>query len=826
MKLISATAAIGGVLLLTFGAAGVSPRADAASPSSETGPIPDLRVVAVSSERAAPDGADLTGVVQAYCAGCHNDRRMTGNLSLSDFDVAHAAEEAPTAEKMIVKLRAGMMPPPGARRPAGDTLQALVEMLEATVDRAAAGRPTPGRRTFQRLNRSEYARSILDLLDLEIDAGDYLPLDTKSENFDNISEAQLLSPTLLDAYLNAASEISRLAMGDVDATAAERVYAVSGYVSQMERVEGAPFGTRGGVSVVHNFPADAEYVFRIVFEHTTTGEGFFGAIARGETVEVSVDGEPVATLEVDRWMTIGDPDGISMHTDPVRVPAGPHRVTAAFLKRFEGPVEDLLSPHDWSLADRHTGINGYGLTALPHLKELGIGGPFDATGVSETPSRRRIFSCRPATPAEARACAREIVERLAVEAYRRPVDARDVEGLMAFYDDGAAEGGFETGVRKALQALLSSPHFIFRLEATPADVAPGQAYPLDGLALASRLSFFLWGSPPDDRLVALASEGRLSDVEVLRAEARRMLDDPRSEALAKRFAAQWLRLQDLYKVRPDPNFYPNLDENLADAMHRETELFFNSLVREDRGMLDLFTADYTFVNERLADHYGIEGVVGRSFRKVEYPDAARRGILGHGSVLTLTSHANRTSPVLRGKWIMEVLLGTPPPPPPPGVPDLEETEGAADGRELTTGERMALHRAAPTCNSCHQYIDPIGLALDNFDVTGKWRIRENGMPLDTRGELYDGSPVENPADLREALLSRPTPLIRTFTQNLMAYALGRRVEYFDQPTVRAIGRRAAEEDLAMSAFILGVVESDAFRMKAAPAAVEDDDPQR
>ena len=820
MKLISSAAGIGGLLILALGLAGPSLRPEAAASAPGTGTADP------SHPLAAPAEIDPTAVVQSYCVGCHNDRRMTGNLSLGDFDVAHAAEEAATAEKMIVKLRAGMMPPPGARRPGGDTLLALVEMLEGTVDRAAAGRPAPGRRTFQRLNRSEYARSILDLLDLEIDAGEYLPLDTKSENFDNMSEAQLLSPTLLDAYLNAASEISRLALGDVRATAAERIYAVSGYVSQMERVEGAPFGTRGGVSVVHHFPADAEYVFHIVFEHTTTGEGFFGAIARDETLEISVDGEPTATMAVDRWMTIADPDGISMRTDPIRVRAGPHRVTAAFLKRFEGPVEDLLSPHDWSLADRHTGINGYGLTALPHLKELGIEGPFDASGVSETPSRRRIFSCRPATPAEERPCAREIFERLAAEAYRRPVDERDVEGLMAFYDDGAADGGFESGVRKALQALLSSPHFIFRLEPVPPGVAPGQAYVLDGFALASRLSFFLWGSPPDDRLVRLASEGRLSDVEVLRAEARRMLDDPRSEALATRFASQWLRLQDLEKVHPDAFWFPDYDQQLADAMTRETQLFFQHLVREDRPFLEFFTADYTFANERLARHYGIEGVVGREFRKVEYSEGTRRGILGHGSVLTLTSHANRTSPVLRGKWIMEVLLGTPPPPPPPGVPDLEETEGAVEGRELTTGERMALHRAAPTCNSCHQFMDPIGLALDNFDVTGKWRIRENGMSLDTHGELYDGSPVENPADLRESLLSRPTPLIRTFTQNLMAYALGRRVEYFDQPTIRAIERRAAEKHYAMSSFILGVVESDAFRMKAAPAAVEDDDPQR
>ena len=473
----------------------------------------------------------LTDVVRRYCQVCHNDALLTGNLSLAGFDVERAPSRPETAEKMILKLRAGMMPPPGMPRPAGDTLVALVEELEARMDAAAQAEPNPGGRTFQRLNQAEYARSIEDLLNLRIDAGDYLPPDTKSANFDNISEAQLLSPTLLDAYMNAANQISRLAIGNPGAQPAERTYTVSGYVSQSERVEGAPYGTRGGVSVMHHFPADGAYRFRIVFEHTTTGEGFFGQIARFEQLEVSINGERVALLDVDQWMHISDPEGISMRTGPVFVRAGPQRVTAAFVKRTEGPVEDLMSPHEWSLADRHTGISGYGLTLLPHLRDLVIGGPYETSGVSETPSRQRIFTCRPASAEESEPCARDILARLAGKAYRRPLLERDIAPLMAFHRSGAEEGGFEAGIRTALTAILASPHFVFRMEEAPADLQPGQTFRIGDVDLASRLSFFLWGAPPDDQLMALAREGALSRDEVLEAQTRRMLADPRAASL-------------------------------------------------------------------------------------------------------------------------------------------------------------------------------------------------------------------------------------------------------------------------------------------------------
>ena len=809
----SLTAAVLGVPLVLVGltaatssarheAARGTARAMVASPAVEAGPAPGVPL------------DSLTMVVLRYCVVCHNDVALTGNLTLQAFDVTAAPQMAETAEKMIVKLRAGMMPPPGMPRPGPDTLLALVEALETRIDEAAAANPNPGSRTFQRLNRAEYSRSIRDLLTLDVDAGDYLPLDTKSANFDNIADVQMLSATLMGAYLTAASEISRLAVGDPNAGASSTTYTNPGYTTQWDRIEGAPRGTRGGISVVHNFPADGEYVFKMAFEHTTTG-GFYGQTAKDEQIEISVNGERVALLDVDRWMHTSDPNGVNMETDPVFVRAGPQRVSAAFIRQFEGPMEDLMSPHDWSLVDRQIGVSGYGVTALAHLKDLVVNGPHNPTGVSETPSRRKIFTCRPTSPGEELPCAEEIISQLGLRAFRRPLTDSDLDALMSFYEAGAAEGGFETGIRTALHAILASPDFVFRFEEPPTGVEPGQSYRIGDIDLASRLSFFIWATPPDEDLMALARQGELSNPGVLERQVRRMLADPRSEALGPRFVAQWLRLQDLEKVHPDRLMYPDFHQQLADAMRRETELFFNSLVREDRSVLELLTADYTFVNERLARHYGMPNVTGSHFRRVTYPDDKRRGLLGHGSILTLTSHANRTSPVLRGKWVMEVLLGTPPPPPPPGVPDLDETEGVKDGRFLTTRERMEQHRSNPVCQSCHRFMDPIGLALDNFDVTGKWRIRENGMPLDTRGELYDGTPLNSPADLRRALLKRPEALIRNFTANLMAYGLGRRVEYYDMPTVRAIAREAAANDNRISSFILGVVQSAAFQMSRA-----------
>ncbi len=812
MRRIAAPAAL---LVLLLAAAGLSVDATARTPAQQTAPSRGA-----APDHASLDHAALTGVVQRYCRTCHNDRMLTGNLSLEDFDVAAAArtpEEAERTEKMIRKLRANMMPPPGVRRPGAETLLALVETLETEVDEAAAANPNPGHRTFQRLNRYEYERAVEDLLGLRIDAGDYLPLDTMSANFDNIADVQMLSATLLDGYLRAATEVALLAVGNPDAQPKQTTYSKSRAYSQWDRVEGAPYGTRGGFSVLHNFPADGDYLFTMAFQHTTTG-GLSGSTIRNEQIEISIDGEPVALLAMDQWLRTSDPNGVYLEVEePIFVRAGPRRVSAAFVRQFEGPVEDVLAPHEWSIVDTEIGDLGYGVTALPHMRDFIIDGPYDVTGVSETPSRQRIFTCRPTSPATERPCAEEIINRIATRAYRRPLTDTDVADLLTFYEAGRRDGGWETGIRTALQATLASPDFVFRLERPADDAEPGRNYRISDAALASRLAFFLWAGPPDEELIALAADGKLSDPQVLDAQTRRMLSDPRSESLATRFAALWLRLQDMDQVQPDAFWFPNFDRQLADAMRRETELLFDSLVREDRSFFDLFTADYTFVNERLARHYGLPNVAGPQFRRVRYPDDRRRGLFGHGSVLMLTSMANRTSPVLRGKWVLEVVLGTPPPPPPPAIPDLDETATVIDGRALTTRERMEIHRTNPTCNACHRFMDPLGLALDNFDVIGKWRIRENGMPLDTRGEMWDGTQVSTPQGLRAALLDLPIPLARTFTENLMAYALGRRVEHYDMPTVRAITEAARADGYRMSAFIRGVIDSPAFRMQRAEA---------
>jgi cytochrome c553 len=793
--------------------ASAAPKPASAQKPAATAPRPAASHAAVSSAQKANE------VIETYCTQCHNEqgKSKTANLSLVSFDVSRAAANAETSEKMIRKLQAGMMPPPGMKRPDAEAYAALIKALESRVDAAAAANPNPGSRTFQRLNRAEYARAVEDLFGLTVDAGAWLPLDTKSANFDNIADEQALSPTLLEGYLNAASAVSRMAIGDRNAPAIDATYSNPIYVSQhpWDHVEGAPYGTRGGMVLDHVFPADAEYVFEITF---TSGDN-----TRFEDVDISINGERVALMQYENGPA-GGADGrgaVAMRTDPILVRAGQRRVAAAFVRKLEGPYEDLIRPHEWSFAGGGSG--GSGITTLPHIRDVIIKGPFRPTGISETPSRKKIFTCRPTAPGEERPCARTIVSKIGGEAYRRPLSAADVDRLMPFYDKGAAKGGFEAGVRMALEAVLASPRFIFRLETSRETPKPGVMYRVGDVDLASRLSFFLWGTPPDDDLLAIATRGELGTARALERQARRMLADPRAEALGSRFAYQWLRLQDVDKVRPDPNFYPNFDENLAEAMRRETELFFNDLVREDKSVLDLFRADYTFVNERLARHYGFRGIAGEQFRRITYPDDTRRGLLGQGSMLVQTSYANRTSPVLRGKWVMEVLLGTPPPPPPPLVPLLDETAEAKDGKMLTTRERLEIHRKDPTCNSCHRFMDPIGLALDNFDVTAKWREHENGQPLDTHGDFYDGTKVSTPAELSAALLKRPVPLVRTFTENLLAYALGRRVEYFDQPTVRAIARAAEANDYKMSSFILGVITSDAFRMKRSePTATTDE----
>jgi hypothetical protein len=779
---------------------------------------PAQPAMAVAHKPAPPQAATAPqpDVVKQYCTGCHSEKGKAGGLSLVAFDAAHPDQQPEVAEKMIHKLRLGMMPPPGARRPAPEVLSALVTSLETKIDSAASLRPTPGRRTFQRLNRAEYQRAVHDLLDVDVDVNAFLPPDTLSAGYDNVADVQTFSATLMEGYLRAASKIASLAAGDRTASASETTIKIPRTQSQNIHIDGTPWGTRGGLAVTHTFPADGEYSFRVMLHGTPTGELFGSVWSRSEQLEISINGARVALLDIDPHMSETGKSGLNLVTPRIHIKAGPQHIAAAFIQRFEGPVDDLVAPIDYTLADTEYGDSA-GVTALPHIRDFSITGPHRVTGVSDTPSRRRIFICRPTTEADEIPCARKIIQNLAGDAYRRPSTNEDVESLMTFYADGRKGRDFEAGIKNALQALLASPKFVFRFEAEPSTVKPGQVYRLADLDLASRLSFFLWQSAPDAELQKVAAANTLRAPGMLEKQVRRMLADPRAESLSTRFASQWLRLQDVEKIHPDALLFPSFDNGLAESYKRETELFFDSIVKEDRNILDLLTADYTFVNERIARVYRMPNVVGEQFRRVTVPDE-RRGILGQGSVLMQTAVADRTSPVQRGKWIMEVMLGSPPPAPPPDVPPLEDTKSATStGKSLSTRERMEEHRKNPACQSCHRVIDPLGLALENFDVVGAWRIKDNGVSVDANGVLYDGTKLAGPGDLRQALLNHSDSLIRNFTENLMAYSLGRRIEYYDQPSIRAIAKKAAQNNNRFSSFVLGIVNSAAFQMSTAEA---------
>ena len=778
------------------------------------------------SEQGRPAGRVVTSdsatrTVKEYCVGCHSERGKSGGLSLADFDVASSTEHPVTAEKIIHKLRASMMPPAGARRPDDAALQELRRALETQMDRRAAANPNPGWRPFQRLTRAEYARAVKDLMALDVDVTPYLPPDTMSQGFDNIADTQSFSPALPQGYLRAASQISRLAVGDRTAGPTTATYRVLATENQMRYVEGTPFGSRGGTAFVHTFPADGLYKIHATLVRTVSGE-LFGNTAvfmagKNELLEISVNGERAAVLEVDQAMNDAGEKGLTLETEPIAIKAGPQRIAAAFVPRSIGPVDDLLAPIDQTLIDTRIGT-GYGVTMAPHLQEVTIAGPVNVTGVSDTPSRLKIFTCRPlptAPPAQQRSCATDILRRLATQAYRGPV-RDDLNDLLAFYAQARADGGdFDEGVRFGVQGILANPRFLFRLEQQPQ--TGNDAYRVTEVDLASRLSFFLWATLPDQELLKAAGDRTLGNAAVFDKQVKRMLADPRSRSLATRFAAQWLRLQDVDKVRPDGLLFPNWDASLSESFVRETELFFDSIVRENRSVLDLITADYTFANERLARHYGIPNVTGPEFRRVTLPEP-RGGLLTQGGILMLTSVADRTSPVQRGKWVLQVLLGSPPPPPPPNVPALEDTKGSADGRFLSVRERMEQHRATPACMSCHRVIDPIGLALENFDVVGRYRIKDSGVTVDATGQLYDGTPMEGAAGLRNALLKHKEAFLMNFAENLMTYALGRRVEAYDMPALRAIVRDAGKQNNQIGAFIAGVTRSAAFQMsRHAPA---------
>jgi mono/diheme cytochrome c family protein len=749
-------------------------------------------------------------LVDKYCAGCHNDKLKSGGFSWAKVDLTHPDQNAEQLEKVIRMLRAGMMPPPGLPRPDAATVKAFATELENGIDRASAAHPNPGRPALHRLNRTEYANSIHDLLGVHVDVASLLPADDMSHGFDNMADALGFSPALMDGYIRAAGKISRLAVGDLETSPIVVTYQLSKAVAQTRHVEGTPIGTRGGISVVYDFPVDAEYVFKLTFYYSVDGPLYGKSQGNTQKIEVSVNGARVALLDIDPKRTKWD----DMQTPPIKIKAGPQRVSAAFLERAEGPLEDVLMPIEQSLVDLNE-ADMAGLTSLPHLHDFAITGPFNVSGVGDTPSRRKIFTCHAGPSDDDVACAKKIIARLARQAYRRPVTDADLDELQKLYLAGRNRGGFESGVRMALQAIIANPKFVFRFEHPPPDAAPGTNYRISDLELASRLSYFLWSSSPDDELINLAVEEKLKDPAVLEKQVRRMLANSKSEALATNFGGQWLHLQNLKDVQPDAYIYPNFDKNLAESMRRETELFFSSFIREDRSVLGLLTANYTYVDEILAKHYGIPNVLGNRFRRVEIPDPNRRGLLGQGSILTLTSASNRTSPVQRGKYVMEVLLGTPPPPPPAVVPPLKENAPSGDAKQLSVRERMEEHRSNPVCAACHKLMDPIGFALENFDAVGAWRINDTGFRIDAAGQMFDGTKLEGPASVREAVLNHSDSFIGTFTENLLAYGLGRVIDYRDMPAVRAIKAEAAQQDNRFSAFILAIVKSGPFQMSRA-----------
>lgn len=744
------------------------------------------------------------------CAVCHNDKLKSGGLALTSLDLDHPEHSAKDWEKAILKIRAGMMPPAGAKRDV-PAINGLADYLEKSIDHAATLSPNPGKPALHRLNRTEYANSVRDLLGVDVDPAAWLPADDMSHGFDNMSEVLTISPTLMDGYVRAAGKISRIAVGDPNASPQEDTYHLASTFSQTHHVEGTPLGTRGGIVFTHYFPADGDYTFRMTL-YFTTNTLLFGTYEKNEQLEVAINGEKVALIPVNPRMKVDD----DMRTPPIHIKAGPQVISASFIRKTDAPVDDFVMPFEQSLEDLFAGQT-MGLTALPHLRNIGVIGPHNITGVSETPSRKRIFVCRPTKPEEEIGCAKQILGRLAKQAYRKPLTDADREDLLSVYQKGRGTlnkpGDFDSGIRMALEFILANPQFVFRFEHTPANVAPGTNYRVSDIELASRLSYFLWSSAPDDRLLTLAIANRLHDPKELEAEVRRMLADPRAEALVSNFAGQWLYLRNLKTVQPDVFTYPNFDDNLLDSMRRETELFFGSIMHEDRNITDLLTADYTFVDERLARHYGIPNVEGNRFRRVTLTDPNRFGLLGQGSILTVTSFATRTSPVVRGKWVLENLLGAPPPSPPANVPPLRES--TADVKDVSVRARLEEHRKNPVCASCHTKMDPIGFALENFDGTGAWRTRDGLDPIDTTGKMVDGTPIDGPVSLRAALMARSDVFIRNFTQKLLTYGLGRGVEYYDMPAVREIDREAAKENNRFSAIVLGIVKSAPFQMRQA-----------
>jgi hypothetical protein len=764
-------------------------------------------------------------LLDRYCVECHNFEEWAGGVAFDTMDPALIHEDAEVWEEAMRKLGGRLMPPPGAEQPDSAELASFVETMEARLDAAAAeAGPRPGYVTLHRLNRTEYENQIKALFDLEVDVEALLPPDQESDGFENVADVLQVSPSFLDQYIGAARDISIRAVGNGEVFADQATYLSSAQQNHNVHQAGLPLGSRGGIRVEHYFPVDGTYELTIGLG--SRGGELLRSYPTGwlefpHTVVMSIDGEPVfeASLGGEEDLRALDQEQQSAVTRilgrfeniPFQIESGSHVITATFVARTLAEDDDLLENQ----------VPGLGLDDVPVINLLDIVGPFNTGSVGDTPSRQEIFSCYPESDAEQRPCAEEIMSRLGEQAYRRPLEHGELQNLMGFYESGVQEGGFETGVQKAVMAMLSSTHFLYRVEEAPQSVAEGEVFALDGPALASRLAFFLWSQGPDEELRQAGLSGDLEKPEVLREQVERMLADPRSKALVENFGFQWLGGSKVETINPDPRIFPNFDEDLREGFREELNLFLDEVLRGGGSVTDLLTANYTFVDERLARHYGIADIQGANFRRIELEDSRRWGLLGKGAVLMATSYPNRTSPVLRGAWILDTLIGAPPAAPPPGVET--DLDAIAGGSALTVRTRLEQHRAEESCNSCHGVIDPLGLALENFDAIGAWRDLDRfaGQPIDATGVLVgSNAPISGPADLREALAAEPEHFVQTFTENLMIYALGRRIEYFDMPVVRRIVRETADDDYSFTAIVQAVVESEPFRMNAMPATAE------
>jgi hypothetical protein len=754
-------------------------------------------------------------LIDSYCTKCHNEEDWAGSLDLKLLNRDNVVSDAETWEKVMRKFRGNMMPPKGNERPDAEQKAEFVGWLQGSLDSAILAHPNPGKSSLHRLNRTEYGNAIRDLLGLQVDISEFLPADDEGYGFDNIADVLRTSPSLLEQYLLASRKISELAVGDVNLSPISKVYKVAPDLPQAQHIPGLPLGTRGGILIEHNFPLDAEYDFNSVLVRNIVG--YMTGLEWPHEFEISIDGEQVFLAQVG-----GEEDNLSSDQNmsaaaelidarlKTRIPvtAGLHKVAVTFLQKNAAESHEPLELHTRDLDLQN--MNG-----VPTLDYVDIIGPFNAVGSGDTASRSKIFSCYPQAAAEQQTCAATILGSIGEHAYRRPLEPADLNMIMSFYEDGAESGGFEHGIQTALRFILTSPEFLFRSEPDPESVAAGEVYAISDLALASRLSFFLWSSIPDEELLALAASNKLNEPEVFAEQVDRMLRDPKAIALVDNFAAQWLFLRNLKSINPDTRTFPDFDDKLRQAFRTETTLFITSIMQNDSSILDMINADYTYVNDRLAQHYGIPNIYGSHFRRVQQTDPNRRGLLGQGSVLTVTSYPNRTSPVLRGKWVLENLIGAPPPSPPPNVPALNEnTPGLA---ALSVRDRMIQHRADPNCSGCHAVMDPLGFSLENFDAIGRYRSKDASGSIDSSGELADGTPVKDAISLEQTLMQHPEYFVDTFTEKLLTYALGRGLEYYDMPVVRAITQQAENDNYRFSAIIKGIVNSVPFRMKQADA---------